>query len=201
MQNYPELIGVATSGSQVNIQGTLNSTAGRTFRIEFFANDSADASGYGEGQKYLGYVEVTADNAGNANFLTNLSASVAAGKYISATATDLTSNDTSEFAQNVIAKAPRLVIATADGLTTSEDGGNGAVLGGAQCSADFGRDDCHLFKRCHRVHSFQVFAYFHPVQLEPAPNRDRHRDHGLCSWRERAVHNQPDSGYRQRRDL
>ena len=70
----------------------------------------------------MGYVEVTADNAGNANFLTNLSASVAAGKYISATATDLTSNDTSEFAQNVIAKAPRLVIAAADGLTTSEDG-------------------------------------------------------------------------------
>ena len=122
-QSFPTLAGVAATVSQMNIQGALTSTAGHTFRIEFFASDSADATGYGEGQQYLGYVQVTTDDAGNANFLATLSPGVAAGKYISATATDLTTNDTSQFARNIIAQAPRLVLIAADDLQTTEDGG------------------------------------------------------------------------------
>jgi hypothetical protein len=139
LQNFPDLLGVATNGSQVNIQGTLNSTAGRTFRIEFFANDSPDSRGYGQGRKYLGYVNVTTDSSGNVtavgdssgtaamiagsnDFVVNFHNSVSSGQYISATATNLVANDTSEFAQNAIAKAPAIVITAADGLTTSENG-------------------------------------------------------------------------------
>ncbi len=131
LQNFPELLGVATNGTRVNIQGTLNSTAGHTFRIEFFANDSPDSRGYGQGQYYLGSTEIPTDSAGIASFLTTLTTGVAAGKSISATVTDLTTNDTSEFAQVATAKAPAIiatnadngaVLTSADKLRTSEDG-------------------------------------------------------------------------------
>ena len=59
---------------------TLNSSAAETFRIEFFANSSADPSGYGEGQRYLGFANVATDGAGNATISTTLAASVAAAR-------------------------------------------------------------------------------------------------------------------------
>ena len=80
LQNFPELIGVATNAGHINIQGSLNSVANTTFRIEFFANKAADYPGYGQGQTYLGYINVTTDNTGNASFLTSLSANAAPGK-------------------------------------------------------------------------------------------------------------------------
>ena len=49
-QNFPVLASAAATASNVTIQGTLNSVASSDFRIEFFANASADASGNGEGQ-------------------------------------------------------------------------------------------------------------------------------------------------------
>ena len=97
LQNFPVISGASTTGAQVTIAGTLNSTASRTYRIEFFASSAADSSGYGEGQQYLGFTNVTTDGSGNATFSPTLSAAVASGQYVSATATDLTTNNTSEF--------------------------------------------------------------------------------------------------------
>ena len=110
-QNFPVLSVARTDGAQVNLTGTLNSTAGTRFRIEFFASAAADASGYGEGQRYLGFVNVTTDAAGNASFNTLLTAAVAVGDSISATATRSDASfstfyDTSEFAQNITAVSP-----------------------------------------------------------------------------------------------
>jgi hypothetical protein len=68
-QNYPVLLFASISGPEVVIAGTLDSTAARTLRIEFFASSAGDASGYGEGQRYLGYVDVTTDAAGDASFV------------------------------------------------------------------------------------------------------------------------------------
>ena len=110
LQNYPVLATASTTGAQVTISGTLNSTASRTFRIEFFANSEPapgqDASGHGEGERYLGFVDVTTDGSGDASINAVLSATVAVGESVTATATDLTTNDTSEFALNVVAAAP-----------------------------------------------------------------------------------------------
>ena len=108
LQNFPVLVSAVTNGTQLIVAGSLNSTANSFFRIELFASASADGTGYGEGQTYLGFVNVTTDGSGNATINTTLTASVAAGSFISATATNsnaafTTFTNTSEFALNTVA--------------------------------------------------------------------------------------------------
>ncbi len=106
LQNFPVLDSAHTTGALAAIRGSLNSTAATTFRLEFFANTTADGSNHGEGQRYLGFREVITHAAtGNAVFTFMLSASVAVGEFVTATATNLTTNDTSEFALNATALA------------------------------------------------------------------------------------------------
>jgi titin len=98
-QTPPVLTGVSTSSSGTTISGTLASAAGTTFRVEFFANQSSDLSGNGQGQTVLGYANVT-----NGSFTaTGLAALPAGENYVSATATDLSTGDTSQFAQDLLA--------------------------------------------------------------------------------------------------
>jgi hypothetical protein len=94
--NYPVLTDVTWSATNVTIDGTLNSAASTTYRVEFFANTTVDTSGYGEGQTYLGFVDVTTNGSGNASFSRNLTVAVPAGASYTATATDPAGN-TSEF--------------------------------------------------------------------------------------------------------
>ena len=95
LQNFPVLETVSSSGGMTNITGRLNSAASTTYRIEFFANDAIDPSGYGEGQIFLGFKSVTTNASGNANF-TTMVPQIAAGRRVTATATDPMGN-TSEF--------------------------------------------------------------------------------------------------------
>lgn len=102
LQNYP-ILNLATTG----LAGTLNSTPNRTFRLEFYASLTADPTGYGEGKTYFNSVNVTTDGFGNAVFA--LPNPQPLGSYISATATDLTTNDTSEFSPYKQTTAPTAV--------------------------------------------------------------------------------------------
>ncbi len=101
LQNAPALSGAATTGTRMAVRGALTSTASTTFRLEFFANTTADGSGYGEGERYLGFRRVTTATTGNATFVFIVNRTVAVGEFITATATNLTTNDTSEFALNI----------------------------------------------------------------------------------------------------
>ena len=101
LQNYPVLASAVSAGGKTTIMGTLNGAAGSQYLIQFFANVAADPSGYGQGQTLIGSITVTTDANGNASFTATLSASVPAGQFVSATATDST-GDTSEFAQDVL---------------------------------------------------------------------------------------------------
>src|SRR5262249_27798120 len=78
------------------VQGTLNSTPNRTFNLDFYANATCDSTGFGEGQSYLGSVNVTTDASGNASFTFTTSTTVASDQFITSTATDPNGN-TSEF--------------------------------------------------------------------------------------------------------
>ena len=62
------LTSVTSGGGMTSIVGTLNSVANTTYRIEFFANDAIDPSGYGEGQSFVGFTNVTTDANCNASF-------------------------------------------------------------------------------------------------------------------------------------
>jgi hypothetical protein len=101
-QAAPAITSASSSSSGTSISGTLASVANTTFRIEFFSNQAPNASGFGEGLTLLGFVTVTTDTSGNAGFTASLSMTVPLGqRYLSATATNLSTNDTSAFAKDL----------------------------------------------------------------------------------------------------
>ena len=75
-QNFPVLSSSDADATQITIDGSLNSTASTNFRIEFFSSATADPSGNGEGQTYLGFTTVTTDGSGNATFNVTLKKTV-----------------------------------------------------------------------------------------------------------------------------
>jgi uncharacterized repeat protein (TIGR01451 family) len=95
LQNFPVLTSVV-GGAMTTIIGTLNSAASATFTLEFFANDSCDLSGNGEGRIFVGTTTVTTNASGNASFTISFPVLVGAGQSVTATATSAT-GDTSEF--------------------------------------------------------------------------------------------------------
>lgn len=100
--NFPVItVASRANANVVHVEGTLNAQPATQYRIEIFANSigNAHASGYGAGERYLGFVLVTTNASGNAIFNTNLTASVAVGETVTATATDAAGN-TSEFGVN-----------------------------------------------------------------------------------------------------
>jgi hypothetical protein len=96
LQNYPQLTSATTSPSGTTITGTLDpSLAGAVF--DFYANTSADPTGYGEGETYLGSYAVTDDDIASMSFTAQLSAVVPPGLgFLTATATG-PDDSTSEF--------------------------------------------------------------------------------------------------------
>ncbi|AGA29910.1 Calx-beta domain-containing protein [Singulisphaera acidiphila] len=103
-QQAPTLNAASTGASSTTISGSLTgSRPDAAYRIQFFANGTPDASGFGEGETFLGTLQVNTDHAGNAVFTATLPAGVAPGALISATATDPAGN-TSQFALNLSTK-------------------------------------------------------------------------------------------------
>jgi hypothetical protein len=79
------------------LRGTLGSTPGKSFLIQFFSNPA----GTDEGRTLIGETSVTTDGSGNASFELATSAPVGAGESITATATDGALGNTSEFSAPV----------------------------------------------------------------------------------------------------
>ena len=105
LQNYPVIGSAVTNGTSLTVSGSFNSLPLSTYRLEFFVSSTGDPSGNGEGEKYLGFVDVTTNASGVAAFSNIFAAVVPAGYSISATATDSAQN-TSEFSANFIATSP-----------------------------------------------------------------------------------------------
>lgn len=125
LQNFPVITQLTPNGANTNIGGTLNSAADQTFRVELFANDATDASGYGEGQTYLGAVNVTTGADCNGSFSLTVPSSMVTDKKITATATDSAGN-TSEFSAAfpttcpIITISPATILAGATGVVYSQ---------------------------------------------------------------------------------
>ncbi len=103
----------------------MNSAANGFYRVEFFASGVADASGYGEGQRYLGFVNVPTSGTGNGTINTTLTAHLATGEVVSATATKSVSgyttfSDTSEFSA-AVAPTNTPPVAVNDSYSVNED--------------------------------------------------------------------------------
>jgi hypothetical protein len=85
LQNYPVL---TSANSAAVIVGTLNSVASKSYRLDFYSSPSADASGFGEGQTWIGATTVTTDGSGNASFNVDFPISLTSGSKVTATATN-----------------------------------------------------------------------------------------------------------------
>jgi hypothetical protein len=89
-QNTP----ILTSASGTTVTGTLTSAASTTFRLEFFASPASGPAS--QGATFLGSLDVTTNASGQAFFTASVSA-IPANSVVTATATNLTTGDSSEF--------------------------------------------------------------------------------------------------------
>ena len=103
LQNFPVILNVVNGST--SITGEYNGSPKAVLRIEFFYSSQCDPSGYGEGQRYLGFEPIVTDAAGFAEIDVVFPDTVFAGDYLAATATDTNSN-TSEFSGCVLVTGP-----------------------------------------------------------------------------------------------
>ena len=105
LQNYPEItsakVAIVTKKKKKKriflsvVRGSLNSTPNQTFTIQLFSNPLESPE---EGKTQIGQTNVTTDPSGNATFnLTTSQSAAPFGSAITATATDSSGNNTSEF--------------------------------------------------------------------------------------------------------
>ena len=100
LQNFPVIASAVTQGGATTVQGTLQSTPNTAYQVQVFSDPTPGASGYGEGQVYLGQTSVTTGANGFATFALTSSTAVPVGQVIAATAIDPSGN-TSEFSKAV----------------------------------------------------------------------------------------------------
>jgi hypothetical protein len=111
-QNYPVLTNVI-SGVNTRIRGYLDSSINQTYRLQFFASPTGNASGYGEGFLFLGEQSFALGGNCTSSFSVTLPVSVPAGWVVTATATN-PNNNTSEFSAYIYAtNVPPLAISAA----------------------------------------------------------------------------------------
>jgi LPXTG-motif cell wall-anchored protein len=115
--NFPTLNSVTQDGTTATINFNLDASDSPTnqYRIEFFSNDTADPSGYGEGQTFLGYTTVSNGTNQLAN-LTLPSGFNLSNKSISATTTAIDNTTTSGFGST--SEFSPLVTATSTTVST-----------------------------------------------------------------------------------
>lgn len=96
--NFPVINDATQNGTNLAINFDLDAADSPVdqYRVEFFANDTADASGYGEGQTYLGSTTVT-NGAGQLASLTLPANTDLTGKVLSATTTAIDATTPSDF--------------------------------------------------------------------------------------------------------
>jgi titin len=112
-QPFPTLTCATSDGSSTcTIEGTLDATPNTIYVVEFLADAVCNASGFGEGEQFLGCLQLTTDDSGSAAFTAVFAVGVQPGEFVSATATD-PGNNTSAFAACVAVTDPARTIARA----------------------------------------------------------------------------------------
>ncbi len=134
LQNSPT-IEIANPGVQTRVGGHINSHPLTTFTLDFYANSVV--TGYAEGERWLGYLEITTDSSGNAAFDVLLNAGSAWGEFITVTATDPLGN-TSEFSAAALNNVkPTTPIDSNNSINLVAEGAtNGTVVGLTAFSTD-----------------------------------------------------------------
>ena len=102
----------AAGNTQIGL--ALDSTPGKTYTVDIYSSPTGDPSGFGEGKVYLGAKDLTTDATGYATGSFTHTAAVAQNHVITATATNQTTNDTSEFSAYRIQPGTKIDFLKAD---------------------------------------------------------------------------------------
>ncbi|MGO9469386.1 MAG: beta strand repeat-containing protein, partial [Isosphaeraceae bacterium] len=122
-QSAPVISTVIGGGGAVTlIEGSLTSVPNTSFLIQFFSNITPDPSGFGQGQTFIGSTTVTTDASGNATINFQLPSGVPAGEWVTATATNQSTGDTSEFSNAVQAQTTSVEFSMANYTVDSTAG-------------------------------------------------------------------------------
>jgi hypothetical protein len=125
-QAAPVLSASIPSVTTTLIQGSLISAPGTSFLIQFFSNATADPSGHGQGQTLIGSTALTTDLNGNATINLTLSSALASGLAVSATATNLSTGDTSAFSNDTLTSPVDVQFAAA-AVSADESSGSATI--------------------------------------------------------------------------
>ena len=105
LQNFPVLDApVFNANGTVSITGSVFSEPIRDYRIDLYSNSAADPTGYGEGENFIGSVNVTTEGHGFVTFDFTSAGPVTPGSVITATETN-ERGSTSEFSKAADASA------------------------------------------------------------------------------------------------
>jgi hypothetical protein len=121
LQNDPVVTAVV-GGATGSVQAALSSLPATGFLIQFFSNTAPDPSGYGQGQTLIGSQPITTNSSGNATAKLDPPDGVPTNVWISATATNESTGDTSEFSADVIAQPVSVQFAVASDVVNSTAG-------------------------------------------------------------------------------
>lgn len=104
------------------MEGSLASVPSTTFLIDFFSSPIPDPSGRGQGQYFLGSTTISTDSNGNGSISFDLATTVPVGYWVTATATNQTTGDSSAFSDAVEAQSASVQFAAADVVVNSTAG-------------------------------------------------------------------------------
>ncbi len=113
-QRAPVISAVIAGSTVSTIEGSLNSVPNTSFLIQFFSSVTPDPSGFGQGQTFFAWTTVRTNASGSATFSFNPPGSIPAGQWITATATNQTTGDTSAFSNAVTAQPVSLSFSMAN---------------------------------------------------------------------------------------
>jgi hypothetical protein len=92
MAPAPTIENVSVASSSVTISATFMGAASTSYTLDFYANDFTNASGDAQGQVYLGSKELMTDASGMGSVMAEFTASLSAGQWVTASATDALGN-------------------------------------------------------------------------------------------------------------
>ena len=104
LQNFPVVSAIAI-GSSAKVTLTLDSTPNSTFTVELFNNPVAGAGGFGQGKIFLTSATIITNATGHGSVPLTVPG-LGAGQILTATATNTTTNDTSEFSNAAVVTVP-----------------------------------------------------------------------------------------------
>jgi hypothetical protein len=105
LQNFPVLTDAQSIDGVTTVFGELTTSGPDNYRLDFYLNNAADDSGYGEGKVFLGTRFITVHGNGTESFTVTFSISATYTQVITATATG-PFGDTSEFSRVVQVRTP-----------------------------------------------------------------------------------------------